>query len=76
LQLVIPQSADTGQFYLGLVFGTLSDGVVYEIDTRQGSASHVGSGSVQVGEEENGSTLTVVGQTDKGTKVTAIVRCK
>jgi hypothetical protein len=76
LQLVIPQSADTGKFYLGLVFGTLSDGVIYEIDTRPGSASHTGSGSVQIGEEAGGSTLTVIGQTDKGTKVTAVVRCK
>ena len=76
LQLVVPQSADTGKFYLGLVFGTLSDGVVYEIDTRQESASRAGSGSVQIAEEAGGSTLTVVGQTDKGTKVTAVVRCK
>lgn len=79
LQLVVPAAVDTGsssEFYLGLVFGTFSDGATYEIDTRPGAARAGGSGSVRIGPADSGTALTIVGRTDDGNGVAAVVHCR
>jgi hypothetical protein len=75
LQLIVPSESRPGEFYLGLVFGDLFAGTVYEIETRPAAPRRQGRGFVAVVPARDQATVRVNGFTRDSVAVTAIITC-
>lgn len=75
LQLVVPATSRTSEFYLGLVFGDFFTGVVHEIESRPAAPVRRGHGQVSILPRRDGETVTLTGMTRDSVAIRATIDC-